>query len=185
MKNVKCLPVRQAGKSTGHRYSLLNFTFILCFLVIVPSCSREKILFSELAEIGADGWSYSDSIRFAFAAKDTSQIYDLRLEITHDQNYAWENVYVQIKTAFPTDSVKTDIISLELSDGAGAWAGRCGNGEKCRLTIPLQKQLKFPTPGDYSLTFVQYMRQDVLPGIYGLKLTVAEAERRNGGTAER
>jgi gliding motility-associated lipoprotein GldH len=179
MKNVKC-------KTIGS--SLLNFTFYLLpftLILLLPSCNREKILFSELAEIGADGWAHNDSIRFAFAATDTSQTYDLRLEITHDVDYASENVYVRIRTEFPGDSVKTDILSLELSDGVGAWEGRCGGGDKCRLTIPLQRSLKFPVQGDYALTFVQYTRQDVLPGIYGLKLTVVEVERQNGRTAER
>jgi len=182
MINVKC-------KSIGislltFTFYILHFTFFLYLVMVLPSCNREKILFTELAAIGADGWTYSDSIRFAFAAKDTNQTYDLRLEITHDEDYAWENLYVQIKTSFPGDSLKTDILSLELSDGIGAWAGKCSGG-KCRLTIPLQTFLKFPSTGEYALTFIQYMRQEVVPGIYGLKLTVAEAERQNGRTAER
>jgi gliding motility-associated lipoprotein GldH len=96
------------------------------------------------------------------------------LHLTHAKDYAWENIYVRIKTFFPDDSMKTDILSLDLADG-GVWVGSCRR-EKCRLTIPLQQYIRFPLPGEYALTFEQYMRQGVVPGILGLGLTVVEAK---------
>ena len=150
--------------------SAVVFAFMLC------ACQRHKVLFSELAEIGGGGWTYQDSIEFKFSAEDTTRVYALNLEVTHDREYAWENLYVMIHTVFPGDSIKTDILSLELSDGSGAWVGRCSD-DRCTLTIPLQERMRFPVPGPYGLTFIQHMRQEIVPGIYGLELSVIEEPR--------
>jgi len=192
----KCLPVRQAGKMTnacpsgrrvkviseGHAklrgafdLNILRFAFFLAAFIFLTSCHNEKILYSKSEEIGKDGWAFNDPITFSFTAEDTTQAYDLNLEITHDKNYSWQNLYVEIETKFPGDSLKTDVLSLELSDGIGGWEGRC-QGKTCRILIPLRRHFRFPLPGEYGLTFVQDMRQDLVPGIHGLGLTVVRAE---------
>jgi gliding motility-associated lipoprotein GldH len=176
------------SKDRGYSLSALKhfpvpfFFLLLPLVVLLSGCQRDRILFSEAAGI-AGGWTTDDTIRFGFTAPDTARRYDLRLEITHDEDYAWQNLYVRIGTSFPGDSVRTDILSLELSDRSGGWAGRCRQG-KCKLVIPLQQNLRFPSPGNYALTFNQYMRQEVVPGILGLKLTVAEAKGIKGSTAD-
>jgi gliding motility-associated lipoprotein GldH len=154
----------------------ITWSFVLAVSIgmISWSCDREKVLFSETAGIGVKGWAYADSIPFTFHVADTLKYYDLILDVTHARDYAWENAYVQITTVFPGDSTKTDLVSLELSDGAGAWIGRCGR-KTCTLAIPLQGHFRFPFPGSYSLTFTQYMRQDVIPGILSLRLQVIES----------
>jgi len=157
-------------------FRILHFTFFLLVFILLGSCHKEKILYSKLEEIGKDGWAFNDPIAFSFTTEDTTLTYDLNLEITHDKNYAWQNLYVQIETRFPGDSLKTDVLSLEFSDGFGGWEGRC-SGKTCRLRIPLQRLIRFPFPGEYGLTFIQYMRQEQVPGIYGLQLTVVEGEK--------
>jgi hypothetical protein len=37
--------------------------------------------------------------------------------------------------------------------------------------------MRFPAPGNYGLTFIQHMRQEIVPGILGLKLSVMEASQ--------
>lgn len=141
------------------------------------SCHRQGILYSHLEEIGKEGWSVNDPIKFSFSVTDTTKVYDLLLDVSHSADYAWQNLYVQIETDYPQDSTKTDIISLEFSDRFGGWEGRCGS-KSCTLKIPLQLRTKFPMPGDYALIFNQYMRQDLVPGIQGFRLTVAESAKK-------
>ncbi len=169
---MSSLQARDTRRRLPHPYWILPILVLAFF----TNCHRDKILYSAFAEIGGDGWAYRDSIRFAFSVSDTSRYYDLNLGVVHGKDYAWQNAYVLIRTAFPGDSVKTDVISLELADGAGGWLGSC-SGKQCRLTIPLQRRFRFPLSGDYSLTFVQNMRQEVVPGILGLRLSVVEAKK--------
>jgi len=158
---------------------VLLFQSIICIAVLFVSCQSKLVIYSQLEEIGKEGWSVDDPIKFAFQAPDTGQLYDLNLDVSHAKDYAWQNLYVQIETNFPGDSLKTDVLSLELADGFGGWEGRC-TGEECRVTIPLRRSFKFPVPGEYTLTFRQYMRLDVVPGIIELKLTVVESTPENG-----
>ena len=161
-------------------FSILLLIPVFAILIFLSACNKEKILYSKSEEIGKQGWAYNDPITFSFSAMDTTQVYDLNLEITHDREYAWQNLYVRIQTSFPGDSIKTDVLSLEFSDGIGGWAGSC-SGKTCDLTIPLQKHVKFPLPGEYALKFEQYMRQEIVPGILGLQLTVLQAENEKAG----
>jgi gliding motility-associated lipoprotein GldH len=164
----------QAGRPARVGVNIL----VGCACIVIlgfGSCSDSKPLYSELAEIGGAGWAINDSLKFGFEVIDTAALYHLLLEVKHDAEYDWENVYVQILTAFPDDSVKVDVLSLELADGYGGWLGHC-SGDKCALEIPLQQRVRFPLPGQYGLTFVQYMREEVVPGILGLRLSVVPVE---------
>lgn len=139
-------------------------------------CTPDHTLYNGQHLIDAEGWSDADPATFIFAVTDTSQRYDLLLDVAHRTEYRWQNLYVRITTEFPDDPAKTDILSLELSDGRGGWAGRCRR-EHCRITIPLQERVRFPAPGSYSLTFEPWMRVPVVHDVEGLVLRLVLHER--------
>ena len=144
-------------------------------ILVLSGCGNDRVVYHGRNAIGDPGWSYADSLRFSFEAPDTTQYYDLDLKVVHTPEYAWENAYVLILTEFPGDSVKQDILSLELAGPTGKWMGNCGS-RSCALTIPLQQHLRFPFPGTYALVFVQNMRQEVVTGIQALELSLVRSE---------
>lgn len=164
------------SKYLGPQPGLLFMPILIYILIANPACNSRHVLYAEEAKIGGNGWAYSDSISFAFTVADTQQLYDLMLDVKHDKDYAWENAYVRIRTVFPNDSTRTDVTSLELAGATGAWKGHC-SGADCNVEIPLQRRFRFRLPGTYGLTFVQFMRQDIVPGIRGLGLSVTEAQK--------
>lgn len=145
--------------------------FLSCIMLLNAGCGDDHIVYRESLEFGANGWQDDDLLRYVFTIDDTMSAYDLLLDVSHAEEYAWQNLYVQITTEFPGDSVKHDVLSLELSDRAGGWVGKCRSGA-CRITIPLQTRIRFPLAGEYALVFSQYMRFETVPGISALGLTV-------------
>lgn len=146
---------------------------ICALLAALCACGGDDVIYAEEQTITNSLWSYGKQYGFAFDIADTSSLYRLDLVIGHDEDYAWENFYVDIETVFPGDSVRHDVISFELANPAGIWYGKC-RSTTCRITIPLQERVRFPRPGTYALNFEQHMRVDPVEGIRSLELRVVK-----------
>ena len=152
----------------------MRITWLFVFAtILLASCQREDIVFQEEHEIQGALWRSDDMASFTFSISDTSSVYRLDLDIMHLSGYAWENLYTRIHTAYPGDSLRQDILSLELANPIGQWLGRC-RGEECTLRIPLQSRVKFDSPGDYTISFESYMRADPVDGISALGLQLVK-----------
>ncbi len=121
------------------------------------------------------GWTYSDSLSFAFAINDTTQAYDLFLNLTHSPEFPYSNFYVKIYTRYPEGKQLEQVVSLELAAKSGLWFGRC-NRKRCSLSIPLQQNVHFNQTGRYEIALEQYSRQDTLPGIFSVGMSLYERE---------
>jgi len=150
-----------------------NLLFAGVIFVFAVGCNRDKVIFNEVKPVPSGEWAYGDVYDYAFDVTDTSETYRLLLYLEYATDYSWQNLYTSITTVFPDDSTRTDVISFELASKTGAWYGDCGS-EFCKLNIPLQQEVKFPIPGEYRISFEQYMREEVVEGIkaVGLKLVV-------------
>ncbi|GJM32030.1 MAG: hypothetical protein DHS20C18_10310 [Saprospiraceae bacterium] len=130
-------------------------------------------MFEEEAEIADHAWSYQDTINFAFEIKDTNRIYNLYLEVDHDMDFPFQNLYTQIYTRFPSGERIKEMVSLELADKTGLWIGDCNNNY-CSLNIPIQQGAYFNAAGQYQITLEQFMRQDPLPGVRKLSFKIED-----------
>jgi len=139
-------------------------------MVFFSSCNRGNI-YSHEEEIKGGTWSYKDSLTYQFEIDDTAQLYSMQLNVLHDNNFPYENLYVKIRSVYPDKSIKNDVLSLEFADETGGWMGE-KEGKKFLAPIALQPIAKFSQKGKYSMTFYQNSRIDSVPGIHSLELSV-------------
>jgi len=141
--------------------------------MVQSACTGDRVIYEEVQEIENGQWFHGQSRNFNFEVPDTSLNYRLLLYLEYNTDYRWQNFYTEITTTFPGDSVKKDILSLELASKTGQWFGKC-NSQSCSLTIPLQEEVRFNMAGNYSIAFDQYMRDEDVRGItaIGLKLVI-------------
>jgi len=139
-------------------------------MVFFSSCNRDNI-YSHEETIPGDMWSYNDSLTYEFEVEDTALLYSMQLDVTHNDNFPYENLYVQIRSVYPDKSVKNDVLSLEFADESGGWMGS-RNGNNYIAPIALQPVAKFRQSGKYRMTFFQNSRIDSIAGIHSLKLNV-------------
>lgn len=133
--------------------------------VFVFSCSKERIILEKEALIKENtGWIFSDSLSVDFSISDTSRFYAMRFQLDFDPQFNYENVYTRIHTQFPDGKRISQILSLQLTNEIGAWAGDCNKNE-CHVEIPLQERIIFPYTGNYKISIAQYTRTDTLEGI--------------------
>ncbi|OAV45444.1 hypothetical protein A3850_013510 [Lewinella sp. 4G2] len=121
-----------------------------------------------------NGWSYADTLNFGFSIDDPHQPYDLEIIVDHTEQYAYENLYLNIYTTPPTGIRTKERISIDLAGDFGAWNGDCSGGE-CEYSIPILLDTRFPNVGTYQITLEQNSRDEPLPAITGLGLRLVES----------
>lgn len=150
------------------------FQKLSTFLLILTlfSCGK-SYLYNEEVSILNDEWTDTDSLNFQFNIPDTTKIYNILLDVQHSPEYAFQNMYVEIYTAFPSGERIKEMVSLELANRAGAWYGDC-NSRVCELEIPIQEGAFFNKMGDYEITIKQFMRKNPLKGVQGMGLKIED-----------
>ena len=149
--------------------------YLICPLALFLFACNDAFIYEAERPIDDGRWTYADSLTFDFAITDTTGVYNLYLDVTHSPDYAYENLYTRILTTFPGGQRLEQVLSLELADNTGRWAGDCG-GERCVARIPLQENAYFNQAGDYVITVHQHMRQETLPGVAALGLAIERTE---------
>lgn len=138
---------------------------------MLASCG-EKIIFNHKADIPST-WAYQDTVVFVFEVSDTIPAYDIKLNVTHADDFAYSNMYVHISTTFPDGQKVENPLSLQLADNRGIWQGKCSGGD-CKVPLMLSEKIFFNQPGTYSIKINQHSRTDLITGIKELELSVME-----------
>lgn len=146
------------------------------FPVFLFAACGPAYLYNEDYDIPGGEWTYGDQLEFSFDIEDTTQIYNLWLEIEHSTDYKYQNLYTRVHTSFPSGESLQEPLSLELSDKLGRWYGDCGSSD-CTLRVPIQQGAFFNEAGTYQITLEQYMRQDPVRGIRNIGFLVEKTDR--------
>ena len=145
--------------------------FALAILALCATSCDGGYLCNQSADVKGEAWTYEDTLKFSFDIADTTGLYEMNLEVTYNDAYAFHNLYVQFHTTFPSGRAEKRVVSLELAKPSGISNGNC-SGKKCTVNIPLQAKAIFKEKGTHTLALEQYMRQPSLPGIKNMRLKV-------------
>ena len=148
-------------------------------LLLLIGLSFQSCSESNIADINVDipesSWKYANAVKFPFEVSDTSQKFNLNLEVVHTDSFRYENVYVKIHTLMPDGKKLDQILSLELAGKNGVWQGK-KSGKEITAGIRLQEKAKFNQLGKYLITIEQFMRYEPILGISSLRLKVATTQ---------
>ena len=150
------------------KYLITSFVLILLLSACQPTPFYEVKL-----PVDPMGWAYDNKKSFEVEVIDTIPFYDMHLNVTHDDTYSYQNMYMKVTTSFPNQEDKEEQLNIDLAEKNGQWIGKCSK-EKCELKVYLLEKFKFARPGKYSFAFEQYSRDANLKGIEELKLTLFE-----------
>lgn len=157
------------NKSPQLVYIFMGLIFMAFFIF---SCGNKSV-YQQSFEVNNGTWTYSDSASFDLSSilnkVDTSNIYQLDLEVTHQNDFPFRNLYVEINSFSQKVIIDSRRISLELADATGTWLGKC-SGQKCTYRINLKEDfLSSPQLID-QITIQQSMRQSPTYGVDELTL---------------
>ena len=149
----------------------------MLFWGLVSTCGEEHY-YRQSVTFPENQWALADTIDFAMDITDTTAKYDIMLDILHEPDYAYQNIYIKILTKFPDGETLEQTLSVDLADSKGQWYGEC-NRNSCNVRIVLQKQAIFDRIGGHLFKIIPYMRSDTVRGIQGVSMLLDQNQGPN------
>ncbi|MCF8367842.1 MAG: gliding motility lipoprotein GldH [Bacteroidales bacterium] len=136
---------------------------VLLLLVVLQSCNPDSF-FEKNKVVKKASWDALDTIQFRIDVLDTLQAYNFYLNVRHNTDYSYSNLYLFVGIRYPDKTYSRDTIELILARPDGKWLGK-GFGKLKENNILIKKGLQFPYVGLYRFDFQQAMREETLKGI--------------------
>lgn len=148
----------------------LFIIFLMSICLLFSACDDNRVYEKNVA-IDNQEWFYDDAKSFEVEVTDTTQLYNLMVNIRHSNFYEWSNLWVVVETQSPDSTKMETKVNLPLAEATGKWYGNC-SGDICTASVPIQESAKFPKTGIYTFTISQHMRVDPLPNIMDVGLRI-------------
>ncbi len=150
---------------------LKKFIFILLLATSFVSCAKID-LFEKQVAIPSQQWFYKNTPTFTFNIDDTSSLYNLYIILRHTDAYNYNNIWVQLGSKAPGDTMHFQNINLELATDANGWQGTgVDDIFEIRKNITAGP-IPFKKPGEYTFSVAQIMRENPLGHILNVGFRV-------------
>lgn len=142
------------------------------------SCSDQTV-FKANVDFPDNKWYIKSTPSFSFEIDDPSAAYNLYYNVRNGLSYPYYNLYV---TRYLYDAngklISSKLDELLLADAASGRPLGSGLGDIFDHKILALKQYKFPQKGKYTFKIAQYMRQNPLPEVVSVGLSIEKAPSR-------
>lgn len=145
-------------------------------LFLFSSCDPARV-YEQNINFEEGDWAVENAPVFEFEIQDTTQQYDIYLNVRYNLQYNYYNLYLQHQLTGPDDKlISVQLHELLLMDPkTGKPLGK-GFSDTYDLQARAIKGITFPKAGTYRLKLTQYMRQDPLAAILAAGIRVAKAD---------
>ena len=152
-------------------------------------CRESGVIINEHISLDDREWSDSDSIAFEFSIPDTSNMYDIYLNLRISNGYKWSNLYVFTDLKYPNNKIRRDTFEFFIADPYGKWTGKnsgsvvenqfllYSNSINSNEENSNNKGRSFPLTGKYSLSIYQAMREFSLSDILDVGDKIKKIEK--------
>ncbi len=155
------------------RLSISTYLLLAGILTILFISCNQNRFFEESVKIDDGIWRSDNIVAFSVVITDTVAAYDMYLDVRNDISYPYSNLYLFLKTEFPTGEVAQDTIECILAGLDGKWLGS-GMGSVRFNRFLFQDGISFRTAGQYRFELEQAMRVDELKGIRDVGIRIDE-----------
>lgn len=136
----------------------------------LQSCDSSRV-YDQYKSVDAQGWYKSDTLVFQPEIADTAQLYNFIINVRHNTDYGYRNLYFFTQTHFPDGSMVEDTLELMLADKSGEWYGS-GYGAIRSAEVMVMQRARFHQEGKYQFEIRQAMRSDSLRGIEDIGIRI-------------
>ncbi len=141
----------------------------------LAGCATIEV-YEKNAPIPKKGWDYNLQPTFEFTIKDTSVLYNLYVVLRHTDAYGYNNIWLNIGTQSPGDSIKHQRFDLQIGTDAAGWEGTAMDDIwELRKSIT-RGPFKFNKAGNYKFNIAQVMRENPLPEILSAGIRVEQVK---------
>jgi len=150
-----------------------GLSFILFLLIGAASCTAID-LYEKNVSIPNHKWSSSFKPEFTFTLKDSTAAYEVFLILRHTEKYNFNNIWINIYSQPPGDTVHKVRYELPLATNEKGWLGT-GMDDIYEYRLPLSEAETLKA-GTYKFSIEQIMREDPLENVLNVGLRVEKKQ---------
>lgn len=143
--------------------------FAVYSLLDIASCTTIDLYEKNIA-IPKHSWSSSFKPEFTFTITDTTALYQLFFVIRHTEKYNFNNIWINLYSQPPGDTLHKARYELPLATNDKGWLGT-GMDDIYEHRIALTNLQPFK-PGTYKFIIEQAMREDPLQNVWNVGMRV-------------
>ncbi|HNP24319.1 MAG TPA: gliding motility lipoprotein GldH [Panacibacter sp.] len=147
--------------------------FLLIPLLFTTSCDTVDV-YEQTAAFGSHAWVSANKISFTFSVADTTSSYNIYAVVRHTDAYHFNNMWMQLKTVAPDNSVTDQQVKLKLGDNAKGWLGSAMDDIIEHRVLINKYPIKLKK-GNYTFVLQQIMREDPLQYVMNAGIRVEKA----------
>ena len=154
--------------------------FLFAWGVLLLTSCTDIDLFEKHASIPKHEWKADYKPQFTFNIQYTTAVNDVMLILRHNEKYRYNNIWVKLSIQSPGDSAQTIRIEKTLATNKDGWlATAMDDIYDHRISINnelAENNISFKTPGEYTFTLQQDMREDPLLHVMNVGLRVEKKQ---------
>ncbi|ADV48825.1 protein involved in gliding motility GldH [Cellulophaga algicola DSM 14237] len=133
--------------------------YLFCFLSIVLFVSCDSSIVKSEYKTTPDGsWDKDNILEFQIAALDSTQQYDIFINLRNDEKYAFSNIFLIAELQYPDGASVKDTLEYEMTLPDGNWLGK-GSGSIKESKLWYKENITLPLEGVYNLKISHAMRK--------------------------
>ena len=149
--------------------------FLIGMIAVVLLGCQTKQLFEQSTIYPDHKWASKQVNEYQFQINDSTVPYQVYFVIRHHNAYHYKNIWIQLKTTTPNDSVSKQSVNLNLADDIKGWFGT-GMDDLYDQRIPINSEPVYFKKGLYKFALSHTMREDPLDNILSTGIRVEKAK---------
>ncbi|MCF0038493.1 gliding motility lipoprotein GldH [Dyadobacter fanqingshengii] len=151
------------------------FVSIFAFCLVLSGCD-ENVVYKAHEDIDDGLWYIKNKPTFKVEVTDTTATYNLYYLLRNTLQYPYYNLYLTRNFTGPDQKVISNTLEeVYLSNEITGKPYGHGLGDLFDHKIPFLKNYRFPRSGIYTFTLTQSMRQNPLPFVMSVGVSVEKA----------
>ena len=135
---------------------LRNSFLVLFAMLLLVSCDKKRV-FDQYKTVG-DAWQKDSIASFTYNNQDTTERYDLFLNLRSNNDYQFNNIFLIVLMEAPGGLTKIDTLQYKMADEDGKLMGE-GFSDVKESKLFYKEKYKFSAIGDYKIGIQQAVRQ--------------------------
>jgi gliding motility-associated lipoprotein GldH len=150
--------------------NIVSLFFVGIFLLV--SCNNASV-YNKYNDIEDHTWDKDSVCFFSYNAEDTINHYDVLLNIRHNSEFRFQNLWLFTVSTDPNGNIAKDTLECYLYNQLGE---PLGQDYFFVYEMPLfyMQNIKFPIKGEYKFEIYQAMRDTILKGVESIGLTIQQ-----------
>lgn len=146
-------------------------SFLLSLVILFSACNKLDV-YEKNSSIPQYKWQQTMQPSFEFSIEDTSAAYMIYVVLRHADAYRYNNIWLNIGTQFPGDSIRYQRFEIPLGNDAKGWDGM-GMDDIWEIRKAISNgPIKLSRKGLYKFSVAQIMRENPLEHIMSVGMRV-------------